>query len=177
MNYLEKLKNISKEKNKQNLFFILIMLIVILISMNYIFSNNTKTEEKKSQEEQLQETQENSQDNSLEQKLQNVISQINGIEEVSIIINYKNNGQNNFVFNTKESMGEDGNVINVEKEVAYNENNSQKSAISSEVTTPEVEGVIIVAKGVDSAEIKQKLQTAVGALLGISSYKVQILSK
>ena len=43
MNYLETLKNITKDKKKrrENLLFILIILIVLLFSMNYIFKDNT----------------------------------------------------------------------------------------------------------------------------------------
>ena len=42
---------------------------------------------------------------------------------------------------------------------------------------PTVEGVIIVGKGVESADVKQKLSTAIGNLLGIASYKVQVFEK
>ena len=43
--------------------------------------------------------------------------------------------------------------------------------------TPSVEGVIVVAKGVESSDLKQRLSTALGNLLGIASYKVQVFEK
>ena len=42
---------------------------------------------------------------------------------------------------------------------------------------PKVEGVIVVAKGVESLEMKQKISNALASLLGIASYKVQVFEK
>ena len=59
----------------------------------------------------------------------------------------------------------------------YNEENGKKTAIIQVYNTPKVEGVIIVANGVDDSEIKQKISTAIGNLLGVASYKVQVFAK
>ena len=58
----------------------------------------------------------------------------------------------------------------------YNEENGKKTAIIQVYNTPKVEGVIIVANGVDDSEIKQKISTAIGNLLGVASYKVQVFA-
>ncbi len=65
----------------------------------------------------------------------------------------------------------------LKKNVAYNESSGNKTAIIQMYNTPTVEGVIIVASGVESSETKQKISTAVGNLLGVASYKVQVFEK
>ena len=52
---------------------------------------------------------------------------------------------------------------------------TNKEALIDKTLLPQVEGVIIVAKGINSKA--QDIKSAIGALLGISSYKVQLFEK
>ena len=176
MNYLDTLKNIGKDpkRKKENLILLLILLVILLISINYIF-NEDKTEKETVVKEEVEE--QISDNTTLEEKLSEIINQISGITEASIVINYSNNGSNEIVYDTKETLNDQGNVLSVEKSVAYNEENGNKTAIIQMYNTPSVEGVIVVAKGVGNSDIKQRLSTAIGNLLGIASYKVQIFEK
>lgn len=176
MNYLETIKNISKDnkRKKENLILLLVLLVILLISINYIFSNDKNSKDTKVEnniEEQV-----NKKDD-LEEKISEVLSQITGVSEVSIIINYSDEGNTNVVYDTKETVGENGNVTSVEKSVAYNEKSGEKTAIIQMHNTPNVEGVIVVAMGVNSSDLKQRISTALGNLLGIPSYKVQVFEK
>ena len=183
MNYLETMKNIlkDKKKKKENMIFIAVLLVVLLISINYIFSD-TKKEQKgieidNNTNEKVDNNTQSQNTNTLEERLTQIINQVDGISDVSLIINYKDSGQSEYVFNTKETIAEEGNVLNLEKEVAYNESSGQKSAIKTSQDNPQVEGVIIVAKGIENSENKQKIQSAIASLLGIASYKVQVLNR
>lgn len=176
MNYLDTLKNIGKDpkRKKENLILLLILLVILLISINYIF-NEDKTEKETVVKEEVEE--QISDNTTLEEKLSEIINQISGITEASIVINYSNKGSNEIVYDTKETLNDQGNVLSVEKSVAYNEENGNKTAIIQMYNTPSVEGVIVVGKGVGNSDIKQRLSTAIGNLLGIASYKVQIFEK
>lgn len=176
MNYLDTLKNITKDKNrkKENLILLLVLLVILLISINYIFKEDKSEKETTTTDNVKEET---TQKVDLELKIAQVLNQISGVTDASVIINYSNNGSNEVVYDTKETLNDNGNVLSVEKNVAYNESSGDKTAIIEVYNTPTVEGVIIVASGVDSSEIKQKLATAIGNLLGVASYKVQIFSK
>ena len=183
MNYLETMKNIlkDKKKKKENMIFIAVLLVVLLISINYIFSD-TKKEQKgieidNNTNEKVDNNTQSQNTNTLEERLTQIINQVDGISDVSLIINYKDSGQSEYVFNTKETIAEEGNVLNLEKEVAYNESSGQKSAIKTSQNNPQIEGVIIVAKGIENSENKQKIQSAIASLLGIASYKVQVFEK
>ena len=183
MNYLETMKNIlkDKKKKKENMIFIAVLLVVLLISINYIFSD-TKKEQKgieidNNTNEKVDNNTQSQNTNTLEERLTQIINQVDGISDVSLIINYKDSGKSEYVFNTKETIAEEGNVLNLEKEVAYNESSGQKSAIKTSQNNPQIEGVIIVAKGIENSENKQKIQSAIASLLGIASYKVQVLNR
>ncbi len=176
MNYLDTIKNIGKDpkRKKENLILLLILLVILLISIKYIF-NEDKTEKETIVEKEVDE--QTSSNTTLEEKLSEIINQISGITEASIVINYTNNGSNDIVYDTKETLNEQGNVLSIEKSVAYNEEDGNKTAIIQMYNTPSVEGVIVVGKGVENSDIKQRLSTAIGNLLGIASYKVQIFEK
>jgi len=180
VNYLDTLKNISKDskRKRENLILLLVLLVVLLISVNYIFKSgkNTKNSTLENNKSQSVTTQSGYSD-TLESKISQVLSQISGVSEVSIIINYANEGNDSIVYDTKETLNENGQVTNIEKSVAYNESGSEKNAIIEVKNAPTVEGVLVVAKGVEGSEIKQRLSAALGNLLGIPSYKVQVFEK
>lgn len=174
MDYLATIKEMSPKRKKENLILLLVLLVILLISLNYIFGSDEK-EQEKMVKDNIRE-QDNT-TNSIENRISEVLSQINGVSEVSIVINYANEGANEVVYDTKEAYSEEGNVVSVEKSVAYNEQSGQKTAIISLKNSPNVEGVIVVAKGVTGSEMKQRIATALGNLLGIASYKIQVFEK
>lgn len=180
MNYLETLKNIAKnkDKRKENLIFLLILLVILLFSCSYIF-NNSKTVEtinKNIESENISEEKNViSQTEKVEQKLENILSQISGISDVSVALTYSNNGNSTPIYNTKETTNETQSTT--EKNVAYNEENGDKVAVIATTTLPSVEGAIVVAKGASNVEIKSKIANAVAISVGIPVYKVQVFEK
>lgn len=172
MEYLEKIKTMSLKRKKENLVLILVLLVGLLICMNVIFKND---EENKVTEEKIEEQREKQ--SSIEEKICEVLSQIAGVSDVSLVINYVDNGENEIVYDTKEEYLENGTVSSMQRSVAYNEENGDKTAIISIKNSPKVEGVIVVAKGVENIELKQKIASSLANLLGIASYKVQVFEK
>lgn len=192
MNYLETIKNITKDKNRktENLVFLVILLVIFLISIKYIFDDNSG--EKKSSNSNN--TSSNSSINSnsstvnnttistnfsstteLETKLSNILSQISGISEVSVVLTYSKDTTTIPVYNTKEQ--EKSGETTTEKSVAYNEEDGNKIAIVQSVELPKVEGVIVVAKGADTVEMKSKISTAISNLTSVPTYKIQVFEK
>ena len=172
MEYLEKIKTMSLKRKKENLVLILVLLVGLLICMNVIFKND---EENKVTEEKIEEQREKQ--SSIEEKICEVLSQIAGVSDVSLVINYVDNGENEIVYDTKEEYLENGTVSSMQRSVAYNEENGDKTAIISIKNSPKVEGVIVVAKGAENIELKQKIASSLANLLGIASYKVQVFEK
>lgn len=177
MGYLETLKNITKDKKKktENLILLLVLLVILLISMNYIFKDD-KSQKESTISQKLEENK-SSTNNDIESKIANILNQISGVTDISVIINYSDAGKKEYAYDTKEVISDEGNTTSIEKTIAYNNENGNKVAITSIEHLPQVEGVIIVGNGLSSSENKQKIATAVGNLLGVASYKVQVFNK
>ena len=158
------------------------LLTVILISMNVIFDKDAKTSNSTSFSENTIESNGGSSSNvvesvnsDLEKKLEDILSQISEISDVSVVLTYSKYTKQNIVYNTKEEQ-KDGNVVS-EKSVAYNETDSGKTAIVESVELPKVEGAIVVAKGASSVEIRSKIAAAISNVTNIAAYKVQVFEK
>lgn len=183
MNYLETMKNIVKNKEKRvsNLILLVVLLVVILISANYIFKDDsnksTKTNNNSNNTSSSNNINNSSDDkyHNLESKISNILSQVQGISEVSVVLSYSEDSKQNIVYDSKEQI-KDGETI-TEKTVAYNEQGSNKSAIVESVGLPKVEGAIVVAKGANSVELRSKIATAVSTVANIPVYKVQVFEK
>ena len=191
MNYLETLSNIFKSKKRrvENLVLIVVLLVIILIACKFIFKDSNSTSNKlnimgsddeknkssKNNNETLNVSGSSSYVSELEQKLTNILSQISGISDVSVVITYSQDTKQNPIYNTKEE--ETQGKTTTEKNVAYNESGNSKTAIIESVEMPKIEGAIIVAKGANSVDIKSKIATAVANLTQVPVYKIQVFEK
>ncbi len=181
MNYLETIKNITKDKEKrtQNLVLLVILLVILLISINLIFDKNGSNEsnitKKTESDENVSSVSNNIDQTDLEKKLENILSQISGISDVSVVLTYSQDTKQNVVYNTKEEI-KDGNSSK-EASVAYNETSGSKTAIVESVELPKIEGAIVVAKGANSVEIRSKIASAISSVTNIAAYKVQVFEK
>jgi stage III sporulation protein AG len=179
-NYLETLKNITKDKSKEKLIYILILCVVLFIAISYIFNDNKKTEVS------LNENSANSNNTSIqsnintskdvmEEKLAKILSEISGINDVSVMITYSSDGKINPVYNTKEEDKEGKKTV--DSSVVYNEEDSSKKVVIESTETPKVEGVIVVATGASNVEIRSKIAQAVSAVTNVAIYKIQVFEK
>lgn len=185
MNYLETIKNMAKNKERrvQNLILIVVLLVIILLCANFLFSSSDKKDDTSNSTGQNTNINDNSStanisktsNDSLESKLSNILSQISGISNVSVVLTYSQDTKQNPIYNTKES--EKSGEKTTEKNVAYNEEGSSKTAIIETVEMPKIEGAIIVAKGANSLEIRSRIATAISTVTNVPVYKVQVFEK
>ena len=168
-----------KQKRTQNLVLLVILLVILLISINLIFDKNSNNEsnitKKAESDESVSSVSNNIDQTDLEKKLENILSQISGISDVSVVLTYSQDTKQNVVYNTKEEI-KDGNSSK-EASVAYNETSGSKTAIVESVELPKIEGAIVVAKGANSVEIRSKIASAISSVTNIAAYKVQVFEK
>ena len=162
-NQLEVIKSAFKDKKKrtQNLILLVVLLVILLISCNYIFKSDDKTNKSISNiningSEESSNSKTSVSNSDLENKLSVILSQIQGISDVSIVLSYSQEEKQNVVYNTKEEQS--GDKSTTEKVVAYNEKSGSKSAIVESVECPKVEGAIVVAKGASSVDLRSKIR-------------------
>lgn len=123
---------------------------------------------------------------SLEERLENTLSKIEGAGETRVMIYLKNNGKSvlytqkelveNRVSETDSAGGvRDSYESSLKESVVYTENNGAKVPFVTEEEAPKVQGVIIIAKGADDARIVSEITEAASALLGITVNKIKVL--
>ena len=188
----EKFNKLFKEegnnKNKiENLVFFLIILIVTIVAINFIWKDdkkentNTNDTAKKlastSQEQTYQEY-------SLETKLENILSNINGVGNVKVLLTYNETEELIPVYNesdkrstTNEVDSEGGTRVIEEvdssKEVVY----QNDEIITQKKISPKIEGAIITATGANSSTVKTNIIQAVEAATGLATHKIQVFEK
>ncbi|MBE5822327.1 MAG: hypothetical protein E7311_07080 [Clostridiales bacterium] len=179
---------IADKKKIENIVYILIMLVILVIGINQIWF----TEDKEKIEDNKQvitnsnlNEEETTQD--LEVRLKNILEKVSGVSNVSVLINYIETKQIQPIYDTQEKEtttnetdNEGGNRNIIEKDysktVVYEEKNNEKNIIIQKEEKPKIAGVIVVANFNNNNELKEQIVKAVASVTNISEYKVQVLN-
>lgn len=122
------------------------------------------------------------------QNLKNILEQIRGVSDVSVMVTfastekkiYQNNTktQDNQTSETDQKGGKrEVNERNEDTEVVMIDQNGNKVPVVIGKEQPTVRGVIVVARGADQPTTKVQIMDAVATVLDIPTYKVKILEK
>lgn len=191
----------NNKRKIENLVFFLILLIITIVIINIIL-NDKKTTTKQGNDvttKQLATTQiganieENMSNNistintedELEQKLESILSKIQGVGEVEVFINYSESSEIIAMYNenskvsTTEEADTSGGTRKIQetdsqKDIIYKEEDGEKIPITQKILQPKVEGAIITAKGASDVNIKTNIIQAVEAVTGLATHKIQV---
>lgn len=188
---LNKNKQIGNKKKIENLVVFIIILIITIIIINTIWKEDDNKQEKvhqNSTSKQLAESDnytyaENN--SSLEERLESILKSIDGVGNVNVFINYSETSSVIAMYNenTKQSSTEEtdtsGGVRTIQetdtqKEVVYNEENGGKQPVTQKIINPKIEGAIITAQGASNTNIKTSIISAVEAVTGLATHKIQV---
>lgn len=184
----------NDKKKIENLVFFVIVLIITIVIINIIWNGNKKSNSQvnNNTNKQLASTNQTNvvEDNdknidNLEQKLENILSKIQGVGEVKICINYSESSEvvamyneNSKVSNTEETDTSGGirkiQETDSQKDIIYKEEDGEKMPITQKVIQPKIEGAIITAEGASNADIKANIIQAVEAVTGLATHKIQV---
>ena len=184
----EKLKKIftDKENRIENLVSFLIILVITLIVINKILkTDNKENEDYKNQvgvELAIENESNEISSNDLEQKLEKILTKIEGVGDVAVLITYSESSTLVPVYNINESISKveekdtsGGTRItetqNNQKDVITD---SSSNIIAEKMIKPTVEGAIITAKGASNSNIKSNIIMAVEAVTGLATHKIQV---
>lgn len=190
---VEKDKEEGNNKKKiENLVFFIIILIITIVIINIIWndkntSKNVKevdTNKKLATTNQVQ-VEQVSKEDTLSQKLEAILSQIQGVGEVKVFINYSESSEVVAMYNenskssTTEETDTSGGIRKVQetdsqKDIIYQENNGTKTPMTKKVIEPKIEGAIITAKGANNIDVKTIIIQAVEAATGLPTHKIQV---
>ena len=125
----------------------------------------------------------------LEKKTADILRQVDGVGEVTVMITLKSGGQKiiekdqSSTSQTTEESDSAGGVRTVEDTVSDKtsiyEQQSDGSSVPyvSKELSPEVEGVVVIADGGDNAVTAKSITEAVQALFGVEAHKIKIMKR
>lgn len=189
--------DVNNKKKIENLVFSVIILIITIVIINYVWNGNKSSNKTitNSSGKQLATTQSSqnakqSEDNTssinnLEQRLEEILKDINGVGDVKVFINYSESSETVAMYNenSKTSITEEtdtsGGIRKVEetdaqKEIVYQEDNGSKTPIVQKTIEPKIEGAIITAKGASNINVKTNIIQAIEAVTGLATHKIQV---
>ena len=185
-NSLIKSEKKDGKKSVENLILLAILLIIVIVAINYIWKDNGKEKKDNANSTKvLADTniiEENtSQNNDLEQKLKKILSNISGVGEVEVLITYSQTSVVNPIYNEDygESVTEEEDTSGGKRKVSSTTNkkevvSSNNDVITQSVTSPQIQGAVVIAKGAGDANVKANIIQAVEAATGLSTYKIQV---
>ena len=175
--------NLNSKKGIENLVIFLVLVIIVIVVINATF---TESEDEIISTATI--TTRDAQNDSLEEKLENILASIRGVGKVDVMISYTNSLEKVPLYDTKEtttiteetdSNGGERKTKEVSNEytVVYEEGNSDKTAIIKQNIMPEIIGVIVTAEGAENNSIKENIINAVVAVTNIPNHKIQVFAQ
>ena len=184
----------NNKRKIENLVFFIVILIITIVAINLIWNDKKTTTKQEtntaSKKLALTDTEANNitteeTEFDLEEKLENILSKIQGVGEVQVFINYSETSEvvamyneNSKVSNTEESDESGGTrkiqETDTQKDIVYKEVDGEKTPITQKIIQPKVEGAIITAKGASDATVKTNIIQAVEAVTGLATHKIQV---
>ena len=187
----------NNKKKIENLVFLIVLVIITVVIINIIWNGDKTTNKEQSNNDtskqlaatnnqtisqnQIRETSETD----LETRLEEILSQIQGVGEVKVLLNYSESSEVVAMYNetsrtsNTEETDTDGGTRTIQetdtqKDIIYQEDNGEKTPITQKIVQPKIEGAIITAKGASQANVKTNIIQAVEAVTGLATHKIQV---
>lgn len=182
-NWLEWLKQ-QKGKKDQWLIVILVGILLLVIALP---TSSGKKEAKEQEEEAVQRqvsTDSDSYARLLERRLEEALTQVQGVGKVSVMITLSSSGEK-VVEKDKETSsdtsvdGENGTSqsSSSSETSVYSGSSGAESPYVKKELTPDIKGVMVVAEGGDNAVVIENITEAVQALFGVDTHKIKVMKR
>jgi stage III sporulation protein AG len=178
----------NNKKKIENLSFFLTILVVTVIAINIIWKddNNEQKENNTDNYKKLASSEEiiNKENNNLESRLEDILSNISGVGKVKVLITYNETEELIPIYNKTDKKSTTNEVdssggtrvieqIDTSEEVVY----QNEKIITQKTISPKIEGAIITAQGANNSLIKTNIIQAVEAATGLATHKIQVFEK
>lgn len=180
----EKLNENGDKKKIENLIVFVVILVVTILVINTIWKDNDeeKDENVSSYKRLAVEEEKEEEDDDLEKRLEQILEKMEGVGKVSVMITYSQGSEvvpmqnETSKTSTVNETDSDGGTriteqIDSSKEIIYSDGNKIETQT---VKNPVAKGAIIIAEGASNAVVKTNIVSAVEAITGLATYKVQV---
>ena len=174
----------DKKKQIENIVVFIIILIITVLIINNIWSKEENEEDVIDSSKVLAKT-DSSQQDKLEDNLEDILASINGVGKVKVLIKYSESSTVVPMYNetvsqstTQEKDGDGRNKdikeTESKKEIVYTNENGYNKPITEKVVMPVIEGAIVSAEGAGNANVKTSIVSAIEAVTGLAVHKIQV---
>lgn len=176
----EKLKKLCRKENLLVVGLVGAILLVISFPTDRKNTQPIKEPEKTVAEESVTSTKQ-----SIERKLEEVLSQVDGVGRVKILITYKSSSEKvvlqDLETDTSTEEETDGsqtrknNDRNIREETVYDKTDSGETPYVVKELEPEIEGVLVAAEGGGNSQTAKNISDAIMALFNIEAHKIKVM--
>lgn len=177
---VEKIKQLfGKNKHMQGIYIILIIGVAILLFTSSFFGRDGA---KTAKEDTVQVS--SAVGKELQTELADILSQIAGAGEVSVMITYEGTGEKYYA---ADVTSESTNSSDVAGQETSREQESAKQStklitpsnepVLTKENYPKVQGVIVVCDGARDAQVRQDITSAVRAALDVADHKISVFAR
>ena len=179
---LDKMKQKGSKRIIENavIFIVLLIIIIIVINSLNIKEDNVVVPTIVTTDTGKTET--------LEEKLEGILSMIEGAGKVKVLISYLSSEEKVPIYDisenktiTEEKDKEGGTrkteSNNTDKNIIYEEIGNNKQPFIKQVEVPKAIGVIVVADGANNVKVKENIISAVVAAVDVPQHRIQVFSR
>lgn len=109
----------------------------------------------------------------LERRLEEALSQIQGVGEADVILTLKSGPQKILAQDSETSISERGTEASVSS-VLISRGSGEEDAIVVQQLSPQYQGALVICSGGDDPEVRLRLVEAVSALTGLGADKISV---
>ena len=154
-------------------------LLVVFLGMILLLLPTEKTAKEEAQADETLDTELlSAYGQEVEERLEAILSQIDGVGQVQVILTMKQSGTNHYLYDSTVSREQDGDRISESEErntVLFSQGSSYDEATITTIDYPLFQGALIVCEGGGRAEIQLLLTRAVSALTNLRSDKITVV--
>lgn len=170
---MNKIKEIFQKFKSIKNFEIIVALIIIAVTLLIYFNVNDK------KVENVKEDSTTSLTDDLEERLANILKEIDGVGEVSVMITFDSTVEQVTASNNNEQSTTTQNGVNSTTTSTQTASPiiSNQNVIVLQEKMPEILGVIVVAEGAKDMKVKLNILSAVSTALDINQNSIQIYTR
>ena len=197
MEILKKLKAViegqDRKKLVENTVIVIVIGIIIIIAGSTLLKGKgtdaSRNENETAQKTTLSANTAASGGNDDESRLKVLLSQMKGVGNVDVMITYTTSSENVPAYDIKKNQSgtqekdSGGGTRSISQEeydstLAYEDSSDGgKKPVILKKIEPEVKGVLVVADGADSAEVRERICNSVMVVLDVAAHKVQVVQR
>ena len=171
-------------ENKKLRILLLAGCVLLLAVVLFVPTSGDSSKNKEVISETAQQTERESYVMALEKRVKRILEQIDGVGSVDVMISLKDTGQKvlqeditSEKTNLEEEDGNGGSRTSTSQSEQTKTIFENDSPYVVQTLEPQIEGIVIVAEGADSAAKVSEIHSAVLALFDLPGHKIQVLKK